>query len=85
MCPTHQIWCYCQYSQYCYLAINILEYGFDLHLILASFLMYLANPLLEASKQALKSVVDSMKIHCLPTVAAKKKKLFATCASSVQN
>lgn len=36
--------------------------------------MYLANPLLEARKQAFKSVVDLMKIHCLPTVAAKKKK-----------
>lgn len=35
--------------------------------------MYLANPLLEASRQAFKSVVDLMKIHCLPTVAAKKK------------
>lgn len=74
MCPTHQIQCYCLYSQYCYLAINILEYGFNLHLILASFLMYLANPLLEASKQAFKSIVDIMKIHCLPTVTAKKKK-----------
>lgn len=38
--------------------------------------MYLANPLLEASRQAFKSVVDLMKIHCLPTVAAKKKKVI---------